>query len=390
MPEMAGESERARVPRVLLIDDEPQVRHAYARVLRAQGINVLELPDARSLGVVLTQDPFDAVVSDICMPGPSGIEVLRTVHRVDPDLPVVLVTAGGDLTSAVEAVEHGAHRYLLKPITPAVLGSVVSDAVRIRRLAAMQRRAFELYGSAAVEENGSRELSERFDHALASLRMAYQPIVAWGGRSVFAHEALVRCEEPSLRSPDLLFAAAETLGRGLELGRQIRSAVAEQLTSTVGCVFVNLHPRDLDDPELVSPESPLSRHAERVVLEVTERASLEHVVDLRARLGQLRQLGFRLAVDDLGAGYAGLTWFTLLEPDVVKLDMSLTRNVHAEPTKRCLIRGMTVVCRELGIDVVAEGVETADERDALVSLGCDLLQGYLFAKPGPPFAVPAF
>jgi EAL domain-containing protein (putative c-di-GMP-specific phosphodiesterase class I) len=187
-----------------------------------------------------------------------------------------------------------------------------------------------------------------------------------------------------------LFAAAETLGRGLELGRRIRGAVAEQLASTVGCVFVNLHPRDLDDPELVSPESPLSRHAEHVVLEITERASLEHVVDLRARLGQLRQLGFRLAVDDLGAGYAGLTWFTLLEPDVVKLDMSLTRNVHAEPTKRCLIRGMTIVCRELGIDVVAEGVETADERDVLVSLGCDLLQGYLFAKPGPPFAVPAF
>jgi len=387
MFEVIADSLRPRVPHVLLIDDEPQVRHAYARVLRSQGIKVLELPDGRDLGDALTKDTFDAVVSDICMPGPSGIDVLRTVHRVDPDLPVVLVTAGGDLRSAVEAVEHGAHRYLLKPVPPAVLGSVVTDAVRIRRLAAMQRRAFELYGSAAVE-NG--DLPERFERALATLHMAFQPIVGWGERSVYAHEALVRCEEPTLKSPDLLLAAADKLGRGLELGRLIRRQVAEKLATTSGCVFVNLHPRDLDDPELTSSDSPLSRYARRVVLEVTERASLESATDLRARLNRLRALGFRLAIDDLGAGYAGLTWFTTIEPDVVKLDMSLTRNLHQEPTKRRLIKSMTALCGELGILVVAEGVELAEERDALVELGCDLLQGYLFARPGPPFPAPVF
>jgi EAL domain-containing protein (putative c-di-GMP-specific phosphodiesterase class I) len=390
MLDRIAEAEPPRMPRILLIEDEPQVRHAYARVLRAKGLDVHELSDGRELSAALKEERFDAVVSDICMPGPSGIEVLKTVHRLDPDLPVVLVTAGGDLTSAVEAVEHGAHRYLLKPVTPSVLGGVVTDAVRIRRLAAMQRRAFELYGSAAVKENGQRELTERFEHALATLRMAYQPIVRWGDRSVFAHEALVRCEEQSLQRPDLLFGAAETLGRGFELSRRIRRTVAEQLASSTGCLFVNLHPRDLEDPELTSADSPLTRFAHRVVLEVTERASLEHAVDLRARLGRLRQLGFRLAVDDLGAGYAGLTWFTQIEPEVVKLDMSLTRNVHEESTKRCLIRSMTAVCRELGIDVVAEGVEKAEERDALVALGCDLLQGYLFARPGPAFPAAMF
>jgi EAL domain-containing protein (putative c-di-GMP-specific phosphodiesterase class I)/ActR/RegA family two-component response regulator len=385
----AAESERPRKPRVLLIEDDCQVRHAYARVLRAQGIDVHELQDGRNVSLALEAEPFDAVVSDICMPGPSGIDVLRAVRGVDPDLPVLLVTAGGDLTSAVEAVEHGAHRYLLKPVTPSVLGDAVTDAVRIRRLAAMQRRAFELYGSAAVKESGVRELSERFEHALRTLHIAYQPIVSFNERRVFAHEALVRCDEPSLLSPDLLLAAADTLGRGFELGRQIRRTVAEQLARDDGCIFVNLHPRDLDDPELTSVDSPLAQHAFRVVLEVTERASLEHAVDLRARLARLRQLGYRLAVDDLGAGYAGLTWFTQIEPEVVKLDMSLTRNVHEEATKRRLIRTMTVLCRELGIQVVAEGVEKAEERDALVSLGCTFLQGYLFARPGPAYPVPS-
>ena len=96
-------------------------------------------------------------------------------------------------------------------------------------------------------------------------------------------------------------------------------------------------------------------------------------------------MGFRIAVDDLGAGYAGLTSFAQLEPEVVKLDMALVRGVHQQPTKLTLVRTMITMCRELGMLVVAEGIETPEERDAIVDAGCDLLQGYLFAKPGPAF-----
>jgi EAL domain-containing protein (putative c-di-GMP-specific phosphodiesterase class I) len=142
------------------------------------------------------------------------------------------------------------------------------------------------------------------------------------------------------------------------------------------------------DDGLLSPKSPLSQHAHRVVLEVTERVSLDQVKDVRAKLADLRRMGFRLAIDDLGAGYAGLTSFATLEPEFVKLDMSLVRDVHRNHTKETLVRSMTSACRDLGMLVVAEGVETLEERDLLVSLGCDLLQGYLLGKPGRPF--PAF
>jgi EAL domain-containing protein (putative c-di-GMP-specific phosphodiesterase class I) len=101
-------------------------------------------------------------------------------------------------------------------------------------------------------------------------------------------------------------------------------------------------------------------------------------------------MGFRLAIDDLGAGYAGLNSFSQLEPEVAKLDMALVRDVHKQPTKLTLVRTMISMCRELGIQVVAEGIETAEERDALVWAGCDLLQGYLFAKPGPAFPPSVF
>jgi EAL domain-containing protein (putative c-di-GMP-specific phosphodiesterase class I) len=96
-------------------------------------------------------------------------------------------------------------------------------------------------------------------------------------------------------------------------------------------------------------------------------------------------MGYRIAVDDLGAGYAGLTSFTLLEPEIVKLDMSLVRDVHQNSTKQKVIRSMTALSQDMGMTVVAEGVETVAERDALLDLDCDLLQGFLFAKPGPAF-----
>jgi EAL domain-containing protein (putative c-di-GMP-specific phosphodiesterase class I) len=125
--------------------------------------------------------------------------------------------------------------------------------------------------------------------------------------------------------------------------------------------------------------------ARRVVLEVTERAAIEQVDDVERRVGRLREHGFRVAVDDLGAGYAGLSSFALLEPEIVKLDVSLLRDIDQSPVKQKLVASMTALCKDMGFLVVAEGIETVAERDCVVSLGCDLLQGYLFARPGRPF-----
>jgi EAL domain-containing protein (putative c-di-GMP-specific phosphodiesterase class I) len=123
------------------------------------------------------------------------------------------------------------------------------------------------------------------------------------------------------------------------------------------------------------------------VLEITERSAIEDVKDIQARVTMLRRLGFRIAIDDLGAGYAGLSSFAALEPEIVKLDMSLVRNVHQSDIRQRLVGSMTALCKEMGMGVVAEGVEVVEERDCLRGLGCELLQGYLFARPGPPFPI---
>jgi EAL domain-containing protein (putative c-di-GMP-specific phosphodiesterase class I) len=230
-------------------------------------------------------------------------------------------------------------------------------------------------------------LERAFKRAMDGLYMVFQPIVSWTEREVVAYEALVRTCEPELARPDLLFSAAERLDQIIPMGRRIRRSVAQLVPTAPERVslFVNVHGGELADPELYDPDAPLSRVAHRVVLEITERWSLERFHDVGERIRALRDLGFSVAVDDLGAGYAGLTSFARLRPEVVKLDMSLIRGVNEDPTRQHLIRSLNGACRDLGIRVVAEGVETREERDTLISLGSNLLQGYFFSKPARAF-----
>jgi EAL domain-containing protein (putative c-di-GMP-specific phosphodiesterase class I) len=218
--------------------------------------------------------------------------------------------------------------------------------------------------------------------------MAYQPIVRAADSSLFGREALVRAREPSLPHPAALFAAAERLGRVQEFGHAIRDRVARTPLPPGEAVFVNLYTQELLDEALYSSDSALGRIAPGVILEITERSALDALPDLGGRIRALRELGFRIAVDDLGAGYAGLNSFAALEPDVVKLDTSLVRGVHESPIKQRLVASMAGVCKEIGTLVVAEGVETEAERQALVELGCDLLQGHLIGRPVEPSWLP--
>jgi EAL domain-containing protein (putative c-di-GMP-specific phosphodiesterase class I) len=254
-------------------------------------------------------------------------------------------------------------------------------------MAKIKREALEMFRLEGKHLGDRASLEARLGRAMETLWIAYQPIISWSRRTTFAYEALVRNEEPTLRSPPDLFEAAERLGRLQELGRAVRDHVARTLDEQPmnALLFINLHAMELDDDSLISASAPLSRHASRVVLEVTERAPLEQIRDVTARVAQLRGLGYRIAVDDLGAGYAGLTSFAHLEPEVVKVDMSLIRGIDRSPMKQKLLRSIVTLCRELGIEIIAEGVETVDERDALVALGADLCQGYLFARPDKPW-----
>jgi EAL domain-containing protein (putative c-di-GMP-specific phosphodiesterase class I)/CheY-like chemotaxis protein len=387
--EPGGRSTSEEVTRglILLVDDEPTILRGYARILTAAGFTVQMAHDGKEATEQAREKAFDVIVSDIAMPEVNGLQLLRSVREHDLDVPVILMTGGPAVESAVQAMEYGALRYLIKPVDPKELEEVVTRAVRLHQMAKIKREALELFRLEGKHLGDRAGLDARFANALNTLWVAYQPIVSWSKKTVFAYEALVRNEETTLRAPPDLFEAAERLGRLRELARVIRDRIADSFPDVPeqGLMFVNVHAMELDDESLASMTAPLSQYARRVVLEITERAPLDRIKDIGNRIAHLRAMGYRIAVDDLGAGYAGLTSFAQLEPEVVKVDMSLIRNLDRSPTKQKLVHSIVRLCNDLGIQMIAEGIETVEERDTLIRLGGDLCQGYLFARPGRAF-----
>ena len=373
--------------RILLVDDDAAVLRVVQKRLEKAGHHVVACAGGAEALAILADQVFDVLVSDIHMPGLSGLALLRAVREHDLDLPVVLVTGNPGVKSAADAVGYGAFRYLIKPVPFEELNAVVTRAASFGQMARTKREYVEAFGSGKFRVGDRAGVDAMLDRALSSLWMAYQPIVRAVDSSVFAYEALMRVEEPMLPHPGAVLHAAERADRIHDVGRSVRANVVAgtRAADKDWLFFVNLHPEDLLDASLFLADSPFAALAEHVVLEITERMSLDHISHVQEKVTMLRELGFKIALDDLGAGYAGLTSFTLLEPEFVKLDMSLVRDIHETPTKRKIVRSMVSLCHDMGKQIVAEGIESAKERDVLLDLGCDLLQGYLFAKPGRPF-----
>lgn len=380
-PPAAAEKQR-HTGNILVVDDEPMIRRVMHRLLSREGYRITLTSCGTEALEALGQEDFDAVISDISMPGGDGLSLLEGIRMRQLDLPVILVTGVPTTESAMRAVRLGAVGYLGKPVDRDTLLDEVRRAVQLNRMAALRRMAVHIMEEDAQAEARRQEENLRLDRAIARMYMVYQPIVSVHKHSIVGHEALVRSSEPGLQDPGALFASAEELDRLDGLLTNIRRLSVQPFSHDgESTLFLNLHASDLCDERLSTDESALSDMADRVILEVTERASLEKLEENEEHIARLRDLGFRIAIDDIGAGYAGLSSFALLEPDIVKLDRSLIRDVERTPLKHKLIRSLTSLCDDLNIHVIAEGVETKSERDTLIDLGCDLFQGYLFSAP---------
>jgi EAL domain-containing protein (putative c-di-GMP-specific phosphodiesterase class I) len=378
--------------RVLVVDDDVLVVQSYARTLNRLGYNVDTANSGQQAIERFRADAFDVVLSDLAMPDMDGLSFLRELRRFDLDVPVVIVTGAPSMETAIKAVEYGAFRYLTKPATSETLHETLGRAIRFHELARLRRQALDLVEQSGHALGDRASLEARFESAVSTAWIAFQPIVSWSKKTVVGYEALLRTKEPTLLRPDHFIDAASRLGRLHDLGRmaRARTAAAAKDAPPGVRIFVNVHASDLTDDDLVLVGSPLSQLAGHVVLELTERTSLHGATNLRSRLDALRAMGFRLAVDDLGAGYAGLSSLAIVAPEVVKIDMSLVRDVDTSDSKQEVIRSMTRLAADLEMELIVEGVETVAERDTLARLGCDLMQGFLFARPAAGFPVPQF
>ncbi len=371
---------------VLVVDDEPVTARGYARALAAAGYKVSVAHDGREAAALAKGQRFDAIVSDIAMPDMDGLALLRAIRETDLDVPMIFMTGSPALESALEAIEYGAFRYLVKPVAHDAMLEVVERAV-----ARSQAGAGPARGGAGARAR--RETDRRSGRPRGALRLGGREALGGGAADrvvvgAAAPSPTRRCCAPTSRR----CAARSTSstppsgwGGPPSWGGSSASTWREHLHETPppANLFVNLHPADLEDEELYADDGALTPFASQVVLEITERAALDRIHELQSRVTRLRALGYRIAIDDLGAGYAGLTSFAQLEPEVVKVDMSLVRGIDSSPVKQKLVRSIIALCTELGIQLVAEGIETPAERDTLVVARWRSLPGLPVRPAGP-------
>jgi EAL domain-containing protein (putative c-di-GMP-specific phosphodiesterase class I) len=253
-------------------------------------------------------------------------------------------------------------------------------------------RAFAQLAAQQIESElsttrGRTAITERIGAVLAAdtLTILHQPIHNLRSGQPVGVECLARFADAAERGPDRWFAEAATVGLGEELELlAVRAALRTLPHVPPGCyVAINVSPETVIAGALrglIGGSSP-----ERLVIEVTEHSAVTNYEALIAQLQPLREHA-QIAIDDVGSGYAGLRHIVDLRPDILKLDMSLTRQIDIDPARRALAHALVSFAREIGCKLVAEGVETEAERGALAQLEVGLAQGYLFSRPMPVVA----
>lgn len=216
--------------------------------------------------------------------------------------------------------------------------------------------------------------------------MAFQPIVDTRDNSVFAYEALIRGTDGA--------GAASMLSKVNEDNRYIFDqscrVKAVELASRlqIPCyISINFLPNAVyQAATCIRATLEAARRynfpTNRLIFEITENEKLVDKEHLKSIIKEYKRQGFKTAIDDFGAGYSGLNLLAEFQPDIIKLDMDIVRDIDQDPVRQAIVRGIIGVCDALKIDVIAEGIESLEELTLLRSMGVFLFQGYLFAKPG--------
>jgi len=375
--------------RILVVETEDAHLSAHTSALEKAGFKVDLAGDGGAARAFLEANHYATIVADAGLHSLDAIGLLRAARRRDLDVPLVVVTDTAHAGLSAVAVQQGALCFLEKPVAADLLCTTLSYAVKLHRLAKLRRKALDELGGTWSQLGDRVALEQVFERAFGCLSIAFQPIVSWSNRRVIGHEALLRSSDPSLPDPSSVLAVAERLGRIDQIGRLVRERVARSMArAPAEYVFVNLHAHELLDSELYSASAPLSQFGKRIVIEISEHALLDDVSHLESRAEALRKLGFRLAMDNLGPGYPGLSSFARLRPEFVKYDLSLVRGIDCNPAQANIVADMTALLLAMNTRVIAAGIESIAERDAVVAAGVDLLQGFAFSKPDMSYRQP--
>jgi EAL domain-containing protein (putative c-di-GMP-specific phosphodiesterase class I)/CheY-like chemotaxis protein len=378
--------------RVLIADDEPALRVALADLLEHEDRVILigSAGDADEAIQLAVDERPDVALVDVKMPAGGGPRAAREIMRRSPDTRVIALSAFEDRPTVLEMLRAGAVGYLVKGTAgEEILGSIQKVMAGGASLSSeviagiVQELTNQLRREEAEREARDERRSEieRFV-AGEGLSMAFQPIVDLADGTTVGIEALARFRSLPLRPPNEWFAEAVALA----LGVQLELTTVAQALQSLGKIppdaylAVNCSHRAATSPDLARL---LGEDAPRIVLEITEHEAVEDYDDLVLALSPLRDLGVKVAIDDAGAGFASLRHTLRIAPDIVKMDMSLTRGIDADRGKKALATALVSFAQEMDMSMVAEGIETAGELETLRELGVRYGQGFFLAEPAP-------
>jgi len=232
------------------------------------------------------------------------------------------------------------------------------------------------------------------------LLLYYQPVVDVGSR-IIGYEALLRWQHPvrGMVSPGEFVSLAEQTGLILPIGQWVLRTACQQLVGWAAqpdwqdlSLAVNVSARQFRQTDFVAQVLQVldetGADPQRLKLELTESVLISDVEDAIRKMGSLRERGVRFALDDFGTGYSSLSYLKRLPLDQLKIDQSFVRDVLSDPNDAAIVRTILALANSMDLLAVAEGVETAGQRQFLLENGCTVFQGYLFGRPGPLAAMP--
>jgi EAL domain-containing protein (putative c-di-GMP-specific phosphodiesterase class I)/AmiR/NasT family two-component response regulator len=377
--------------RVLIADDEPQLRENLVELLAHEDTVLIvgTAADADEAIELATQARPDIALVDVKMPAGGGARAAREIIRVSPRTRVIALSAFEDRPTVLDMLRAGAVGYLVKgTASDEIVGSIAKVMRGGTSLSTeviggiVQELTSHLRRDEIEEEELERSRMEvtRFIRG-EGFTMAFQPIVDLRSRKTVGMEALSRFHSLPMRSPKEWFAEAARLelGEELELAAIRKAMLGVPRMPLDTYLSVNASHRTAMSTELLKV---LGEHAPRIVVEITEHEEVADYVELLRALTELRTHGIKIAIDDAGAGFS-LRHTLEIAPNIVKVDISITRDIDKERARRALASALISFAEEMGITIVAEGIETQAELETLEGLGVRYGQGYHLAEPAP-------